>query len=158
MLTGKQRSYLKSLAHSKKPLTQIGKEGINDGFIEQMNILLEQHELVKINVLDNSGEAAQDVANELCEALNAEFVQAIGHKFTIYRQSRENPMIMIPGADNTRALKNIQSKAQASKKDDRTNKAGGKISKPLKGKRGRAKTKALAAKKTERMVSIKKKA
>lgn len=157
MLTGKQRSYLKSLAHTKKPLTQVGKEGITPAFIEQMNVLLEQHELVKINVLENSGEAAQDVATELCEVLKAEYVQVIGNKFTLYRESRENPMIMIPGADNTRAIRNIQAKNQGTGKDERTNKAGGKISKPLAGKKRKAKSRALALKKVERKVSIKKK-
>lgn len=130
MLTGKQRSYLKKLAHVQKPLAQVGKEGLSEGFISQLDQLLELHELVKVNVLENSLIQAKEVAFEVAEQLNAEFVQAIGNKFTLYRESRENPLILIPDADNTRAIKNLKKREQ-SRKEDRLNKRGGKISKPM---------------------------
>ncbi len=139
MLTGKQRSYLKSLAHTMKPVAQLGKEGISQPFLDQLSILLDQHEIVKINVLENSSESAVDAANEICTALNAEFVQAIGNKCTIYRQSRIDPMIEIPGADNSRVKINKQKKAVASKKVEPLTKKGGKKSRPLKGKRSQIK-------------------
>ena len=101
--------------------------------------MLDQHEIVKINVLDNSSESAVDAANEICTALNAEFVQAIGNKCTIYRQSRIDPMIEIPGADNSRVKINKQKKAVASKKVEPLTKKGGKKSRPLKGKRSQIK-------------------
>lgn len=141
MLTGKQRSYLKALAHNLKPMTQLGKDGISDSFLDQLSIFLDQHELVKVNVLDNSSESASHAANEVCEALNAEFVQAIGNKFTIYRQSRINPMLEIPGADNTRVKINKQRKAAAAVKVEVLTKKGGKKSKPLQGKRSAIKAK-----------------
>ena len=150
MLTGKQRSYLKALAHNLKPLTQLGKDGISDSFLDQLSIFLDQHELVKVNVLDNSSESAAHAANEVCEALNAEFVQAIGNKFTIYRQSRINPMLEIPGADNTRVKINKQRKAAAAVKVEVLTKKGGKKSKPLQGKRS-----AIKAKKAEEEAAAK---
>lgn len=54
MLTGKERAYLKSLAHNMDPLIQLGKDGINQGFLSQIDKLLEDHEIVKINVLQNA--------------------------------------------------------------------------------------------------------
>ena len=141
MLTGKQRSYLKSLAHNLKPITQLGKDGITDAFLDQLSIMLDQHELIKINVLDNSSESAEHAAVEICKALNAEFVQAIGKKFTVYRQSRIDPMIEIPGADNSRVKINKQRKAQVVKKVETPTKKGGKKSKPLQGKRSAIKAK-----------------
>lgn len=141
MLTGKQRSYLKSMAHNLKPVTQLGKEGITDAFLDQISILLDRHELIKINVLDSSMESAEHAANQICEALNAEFVQSIGNKFTIYRQSRLDPMIEIPGADNTRVKINKQRKAAGIKKAEALTKKGGKKSKPLQGKRSAVKAK-----------------
>lgn len=141
MLTGKQRSYLKSMAHNLKPVTQLGKEGITDAFLDQISILLDRHELIKINVLDSSMESAEHAANQICEALNAEFVQSIGNKFTIYRQSRLDPMIEIPGADNTRVKINKQRKAAGIKKAEAPTKKGGKKSKPLQGKRSAVKAK-----------------
>ena len=47
MLTGKERSYLKSLAHNMDPLIQLGKDGINQGFLNQIDKLLEDHEIGK---------------------------------------------------------------------------------------------------------------
>lgn len=142
MLTGKQRSYLKGLAHSLKPITQLGKEGISDSFLDQINILLDRHELIKINVLDNSTESAEHAARQICEALDAEFVQAIGNKLSIYRQSRIDPTLEIPGADNTRVKINLQRKNQDKHtKVESLTKKGGKKSKPLKGKRSTIKAK-----------------
>lgn len=141
MLTGKQRSYLKALAHKLKPMIQLGKEGISDAFLDQLSIMLDQHELVKVNVLDNSSESATHAASEVCTSLNAEFVQAIGNKFTIYRQSRIDPMLEIPGADNTRVKINMQRKAAVTVKPETVTKKGGKKSKPLKGKRSLIKAK-----------------
>lgn len=129
------------MAHNLKPVTQLGKEGITDAFLDQISILLDRHELIKINVLDSSMESAEHAANQICEALNAEFVQSIGNKFTIYRQSRLDPMIEIPGADNTRVKINKQRKAAGIKKAEAPTKKGGKKSKPLQGKRSAVKAK-----------------
>lgn len=96
MITGKQRSFLKSIAHSEKPITQIGKGGITENFIEQLDLALEARELVKISILETSPIDPKEAANELAEALHAEFVQAIGNRFVLYRQSRKNPKIQLP--------------------------------------------------------------
>lgn len=95
MLTSKQRSFLKSLANSLDPVLIIGKGGVTENVIKQMDDLLEARELIKIKLLDNSGLGAKEVANEVCEILRAEFVQSIGRKFSIYRKSKE-PLINIP--------------------------------------------------------------
>ncbi|SCY17502.1 YhbY family RNA-binding protein [Alkaliphilus peptidifermentans] len=96
MLTGKQRSYLKGIANSEKPITQIGKSGVTDSFLEQLDLALEAREIVKISILESSLLDAKDTANEVAEQLDAEFVQAIGNKFVIYRKSTKNPKIQLP--------------------------------------------------------------
>ena len=93
MITGKQRAYLKSKSHDMKPLIQIGKNGINEGFLTQLDQLLEDHELVKINILQNAPEEGKDYKEEILEKTGAEFVQLIGKKLTIYRPSKEDPTI-----------------------------------------------------------------
>ncbi len=98
MLTGKQRSYLKSIANGIKPITQIGKNGITDSFISQLNDALEARELVKINILENNSLDTKETANEIVAITHSEFVQAIGNKIVLYRKSRENPQIELPKA------------------------------------------------------------
>ena len=98
MLTGKQRSYLKGLANTIKPITQIGKGGITESFISQLDDALEARELVKINILENNVLEAKQAANEAAKLTDSEFVQAIGNKFVLYRKSKENPKIQLPKA------------------------------------------------------------
>lgn len=96
MLTGKQRSYLKSIAHTMDPIFQVGKNGITENFVIQIDEALEARELIKVKVLNNSFLSAKDVAIDLIEELDAEFVQSIGNKFVIYRESEENKKIELP--------------------------------------------------------------
>lgn len=96
MLTGKQRTYLKGIAHNIKPIAQIGKAGITENFLAQLSDALEAREIVKINVLENSLLDTKETANEVAKAVDAEFVQEIGNKFTIYRPSIKNPKIQLP--------------------------------------------------------------
>jgi len=96
MLSGKQRSYLKGIAHSVKPITQIGKNGITDSVVEELDLALEARELIKVSLLETSMLTAQEAAEETSKLLNAEFVQAIGSKFVIYRKSTKNPKIQLP--------------------------------------------------------------
>jgi RNA-binding protein len=89
MLTGKQRSYLKALANSVDSIMQIGKGGITDSVLKQIDDALNARELIKVSVLKNSMLDAKSVANEVAESLGAEYVQSIGSKFVLYRESRE---------------------------------------------------------------------
>jgi RNA-binding protein len=95
MLTGKQRSYLKALANGIDPIMQIGKSGVTETVLKQIDDALEARELIKINVLNNSLLEAKETATEISEAVRAEYVQSIGNKFVIYRESKEK-LINIP--------------------------------------------------------------
>ena len=37
MITGKQRAYLRKMAHQLESIFQIGKEGVTDAFIRRLN-------------------------------------------------------------------------------------------------------------------------
>ena len=67
MLTSKQRSNLRSLANGIKPVTQVGKNGVNDTLIICISDALEAHELVKITVLENSMLTPTEVGFEIAE-------------------------------------------------------------------------------------------
>lgn len=86
-LSGKQIRQLRSMANTLKPLLIIGKGGVTDGVAVQAGEALEAHELVKCSVLEGCDVPAQSVAFELAERLEAEVVQVIGRKFTLYRES-----------------------------------------------------------------------
>ncbi len=90
MLTSKQRSKLRSIASNLEPITQVGKLGVNDSFIEGLDKAIEKRELVKITVLENSGLDVKEVGFEIAEKLNAEFVCATGRKLVFYRKSKSD--------------------------------------------------------------------
>ncbi len=96
MINSKQRSYLRSMAHDLDPVAYIGKFGLTDNVIKQIDVCLEARELVKVKLQEGCDLKAKDVANEVAKKLSAEFVQAIGHKFTLYRESKENKQIVLP--------------------------------------------------------------
>ncbi len=96
MLTGKQRSYLRSLANNLQPIFQVGKGGINDNMIKQFSEALEARELIKATVLRNAECDTRTVAEELAESVGAELVQVIGNKFVLYRESVKAPVIELP--------------------------------------------------------------
>lgn len=96
MITGKQRAYLKSIANTMDPLFQIGKNGVTENFVEQVKEALEAREIIKIKVLNNSLLDPTEVAREITEKADAEFVQSIGSKIVLYKESQENKKIELP--------------------------------------------------------------
>ena len=93
MITSKQRSHLRALANGLEVLFQLGKTGIEENFLKQIDQVIEIRELIKIKVLDNSGLTAREASDIICEKLNCEGIQAIGSKIVIYRRSSKNPRI-----------------------------------------------------------------
>ncbi len=93
MITSKQRSYLKSLANNLNPSLQIGKTGLTESIIDELEVQLEHKELVKISVLENSPVLVGEIIDEILEKTKADFVQSIGSKLIIYRESKDHKKI-----------------------------------------------------------------
>lgn len=93
MLTSKQRSYLKSIAAGIEPTFQIGKGGINDAQVAQIDDYLRAHELIKIKCLDNSLITSREAAEEIAAKINAEVVITIGSKAVLYKKNPEKPIV-----------------------------------------------------------------
>lgn len=96
MITGKQRAYLRGLANNMDPIFQLGKNGIEETFLKQIEEALEARELIKIKVLENSGLNTREASNEICEKIGCEGIQAIGSKMVLYKKSSKKPKIEIP--------------------------------------------------------------
>lgn len=96
MLTSKQRAYLRGLANTISVTTTIGKDGISESLIQSINETFNTRELIKINILDNSGLAGREIIDELSKKLKAEPVQSIGSKVVLYRRFKDNPVIVLP--------------------------------------------------------------
>ena len=96
MLTGKQRSYLRSLANGIPAIFQVGKNGIDENVLRQFEEALEARELVKASVLKNSIYTAREACEEIARAIDAEIVSVMGNKFVLYKESANNKAIELP--------------------------------------------------------------
>lgn len=86
-LRGKQKRYLRSQAHHLQPIFQIGKGGLNSAMIVQINEALEKRELIKVTLLQNTDEIAEDVAKSLQAEIHCEIVQIIGRVLVLFKSS-----------------------------------------------------------------------
>ncbi|MEC0243094.1 ribosome assembly RNA-binding protein YhbY [Paenibacillus dokdonensis] len=96
MLTGKQKRYLRSLAHHLDPIFQVGKGGTNDQLVRHINDAIEKRELMKISILNNCLDDKNEIAEELAEKSKAELVQIIGSTIILYKESKDNKQIELP--------------------------------------------------------------
>lgn len=96
MITSKQRAYLRSLANPIPTIMQIGKGGLTENLLKTVSDALEARELIKLNVLENSGEDAYDLLQNLAAELGAEPVAVVGRKIVLYRASEKKPTIVLP--------------------------------------------------------------
>jgi RNA-binding protein len=96
MITSKQRAYLRSLANPIPTIMQIGKGGLTENLLKTVSDALEARELIKLNVLENSGEDAYDLLQNLAAQLGAEPVAVVGRKIVLYRASEKKPVIVLP--------------------------------------------------------------
>lgn len=86
-LRGKQKRFLRSKAHHLQPIFQIGKGGVSEAMITQIEEALEKRELIKVSLLQNTDEIASDVAGLLEKETGCQVVQVIGRVLVLFKPS-----------------------------------------------------------------------
>lgn len=92
-MTSKERAYLRGLANTLDAIFQIGKGGISDVLLEQLDKALEARELIKISVLETAPGNVKELAEEIASNTNSIVVQTVGNKITLFRQKKKNSKI-----------------------------------------------------------------
>ena len=95
-ITGKQKRYLRSLAHNQRAIVTVGTKGLTDDLLGELNTALDYHELLKIRLPASSKTQHQNLMQSICAATNSELVQVIGHTGVIFRAA-DPPKISLPG-------------------------------------------------------------
>lgn len=95
MLNSKQRALLRRIASNYETIFQIGKGGISETLISQVDDALRKRELIKLRVLDNSMYTAREAAEEIASKTGADVVQVIGSRFVIFKRNPKEPVIEI---------------------------------------------------------------
>ena len=98
LLSSSLRAYLRGLANRLDAIFQIGKEGIGENLIKQLDDVLEKRELIKISLLETCEHSVKEAAQMICDATGAQSVQMIGRKIVFYREAKkdENRKIELP--------------------------------------------------------------
>ena len=94
-MTSKERAHFRSLANTMQPIFQIGKNGVSENSIKQIDDALEARELIKLRTLENSPESSRTAADTIAKAVHADVVQVIGSRFILYRESKDNKTIKL---------------------------------------------------------------
>lgn len=95
-MTSKQRAYLRGLANGLDAIFQIGKGGISENLIKQLDDALEARELIKISVLETAPDDVKSLGNEIAANTNSTLVQTVGNKITLYRARKKDSKIILP--------------------------------------------------------------
>lgn len=95
MITPKQRAFLKKEAHALEPSIMVGKSGVTETVIKQVEEMLEKRELIKGKCLDTSPEDAKEIVQILIDHTGSDFVQTIGRTFVLYRPAKK-PVLVLP--------------------------------------------------------------
>ncbi len=89
MLTSKERAALRAQANSLDTTLIVGKSGISDALIADVEIQLDNRELVKGKVLETAMLSPREASEAICEATGADGISVVGNKFVIYRLSQK---------------------------------------------------------------------
>ena len=88
-LSPAQRKTLKARAHALHPVVLIGGNGLSPGVLEEIDVSLRAHELIKVQVAGEDRDTRALMMEEICERLGAEAVQSIGRILVVYRHRPE---------------------------------------------------------------------
>lgn len=88
-LSNKQIQHLKGLAHSLKPVVQLGGNGLTEGVLAEIEGALSHHELIKVKVPNDDKAEKALIMDAIIRETGAEKLQTIGHVLVLFRQSDE---------------------------------------------------------------------
>lgn len=89
-MTSKQRAYLRGLAMTMDPVVQLGKGSVTPESTAAVEEALAARELIKINMLQNCLDDANQMADVLAERTHSQVVQVIGRKIILYREGKKD--------------------------------------------------------------------
>jgi len=94
-LSGKQKNYLRGIAHNLNAVVTIGGKGLTDAVMNEIELALNQHELMKIKLPSNSKQEKAALLATISGKTHCELVQLIGRIGVVYRPNVE-PKITLP--------------------------------------------------------------
>jgi RNA-binding protein len=85
------KKLLKARAHALNPVVITGQNGITPAVMNEINLALDHHELIKVRVNAADRDERRELAEEIHRETGAEMIQLIGHVLTLYRKNPSLP-------------------------------------------------------------------
>lgn len=86
----KNEESLKRTAHALQPAVRIGKNGITNEILAEIEKQLKKHKLVKIKLLQNfvlaTGKSKKEIAQRLATEMHAKLIHTVGGTMTLFRE------------------------------------------------------------------------
>ncbi len=94
-ITEQQRRKLKKLVHHLKPVVIIGQKGLSESVLNEIDIALDSHELIKVKLGGGDRDERKEMIESICAQTDADFIHSIGHVAALYRRHPKKPKISI---------------------------------------------------------------
>ncbi len=88
-MISKDKQALRAAAHQLKPVVLLGAKGLTPSVVQEIDIALTAHELIKIKLTGVEREDKSALLETLCADLGADLIQTIGHIAVLYRENPE---------------------------------------------------------------------
>ncbi|MBC7778971.1 MAG: YhbY family RNA-binding protein [Proteobacteria bacterium] len=96
VLSAPERKALKAEAHALSPVAAIGKAGITEAVLKEVEVCLRSHHLIKVRAgSDDKSQREQWIAT-LAERLDCAAVQTIGRILVLWRPPPDEPASTMP--------------------------------------------------------------
>lgn len=88
-LNNQQIRELKKLAHHLKPVVMIGQKGLSENVINEIDIALNDHELIKVKLAGADKAERNQISSAIVAQQKASLIQIIGRVAIFYRPNPE---------------------------------------------------------------------
>lgn len=88
-LSNTDKKRFRQIGHQLNPIVTIAQKGLTENIRSEIDRALTDHELIKIKIAGADRGEKQALGQLLCEELQAECVQKIGHVMLLYRAAKK---------------------------------------------------------------------
>ena len=81
---------IRALAHPLKPVILIGQSGLTDAVVNEIQLALDTHELIKVKIRSTDRQSRKEISATICSTTEAELIQSIGQIIVLYRKNLKN--------------------------------------------------------------------
>lgn len=86
-LRGKQKRYLRAQANHLSPIFSVGKNGLTQAWLDQLDGALDRRELIKVSLQQNTDVTLDEAADFIEKNTDIQVVQKIGRILLLFKQS-----------------------------------------------------------------------